>query len=180
MVRQKFKIKADERIDVTLAIPSLGEGKVGSLEFIETNLDDGRVKGCLLPIGDGTQGRAYKENSIRYYTEDEVNPDDWKSNIYIPVGNYKHKVLYCVPLVHPNDREQIIGILSVGSQRATSVLIPKGSGSPREIEERILEIAKQIADFGDDYLLGSLIEKCDVEITYPRDEEVVDDADSRE
>lgn len=170
MIREKFQVDDGETIDVTLAIPIPEEG---SLEFISSNLSNHPAIGERLSIGDGTGGRAFKENSIRLYREDKVDIDDPKSNVYVTIGDYAHKVLYSVPIVHPVDGKQVIAILSVGSQRQASALLPVADGIERE-KEKIAEVARQIVSFANVYLLKRLSEECRVEISYSQEPERVD------
>jgi hypothetical protein len=160
-------IRPAETIDVMLAIPVPEEDQMNeqaaSLEFISSNLDNHPILGKRLEIGDGTAGRAFKMNKIHEYRADRVDNDDPKSNIYVPMADYVHQVLYAIPLVHPMNKHQVIGILSIGSKKRNSGLLPKQHADEAEQKKRailMLQIAK-------DYLLPSLEKECGVELSRP-------------
>ena len=65
-----------------------------------------------LEEGDGNAGRAYKKNVLRCY---DCKIPDPKQHTYVSrPGQAQHKILYSMPLRHPEDNRLIYGVLSVG------------------------------------------------------------------
>jgi len=66
-----------------------------------------------LEEGDGVAGRAFDKNVLRCYDAEIPDP---KRSTYVDVRGYpKHKVLYSIPLRHPEAKSLIFGIFNVGA-----------------------------------------------------------------
>ncbi len=69
--------------------------------------------GFVLEEGDGVAGRAFKKNVLRCFDAEIPDP---KRSTYVDVEGYpKHKVLYSIPLRHPEDNDLIYGVFNVGT-----------------------------------------------------------------
>jgi len=155
----------NEPIDISIAIPSkeaTGDNRL-YLEIIAYNLNLEGIKNFRFPVGEGVAGRAYKLNSVRTYIRrsgsrryyDLVKEDF----IYVPfIKSNDHWVLYSIPLRHPRRPDLLVGVLTVGSRKNISRLIPISNTLLEQMTNALIDIAggyvvKRLSD-----LYGNILE----------------------